>query len=65
MDTKKVLALGTGTRNFGGAFAVATSNFAANPDVLIELLVVTLAGLAILMLTAGEFGRRSKAAFKS
>lgn len=42
MDSKKVLALGTGTRNFGGAFAVATSNFSSNSDVLIELLVVTL-----------------------
>jgi BASS family bile acid:Na+ symporter len=58
MNTKKVLALGTGTRNFGGAFAVATSNFSSNPDVLIELLVVTLAGLAILMLIAGELGKR-------
>jgi len=58
MDSKKVLALGTGTRNFGGAFAVATSNFSSNPDVLIELLVVTLVGLAILMLIAGELGKR-------
>ena len=65
MDTKKVLALGTGTRNFGGAFAVATSNFAANPEVIIEILVVSLMGLVILMLTAGELGRRSKAAEKT
>ncbi|HSD58188.1 MAG TPA: hypothetical protein VLB04_08400 [Methanotrichaceae archaeon] len=61
MDTKKVLALGTGQRNLSAAFAVATSNFADNPDVLIEIMVVSLIGLIILMLIAGELGRRSKA----
>jgi len=60
MDTKKVLALGTGTRNFGAAFAVATSNFQSNPEVTIEILVLTLIGLPVLMLIAGEFGKRSK-----
>jgi predicted Na+-dependent transporter len=60
MDTKKVLALGTGTRNFGAAFAVATINFQNDPEVTIEILVMTLIGLAILMPTAGELGKRSK-----
>jgi BASS family bile acid:Na+ symporter len=60
MDTKKVLALGTGTRNFGAAFAVATSNFQSNPEVTIEILVLTLIGLPVLMLIAGEFGKQSK-----
>jgi BASS family bile acid:Na+ symporter len=65
MDTKKVLGLGTGMRNIGGAFAVATSNFSSNPDVLVELLVVTLASLVILMLISGELGRRRKAVDKA
>jgi BASS family bile acid:Na+ symporter len=42
MDTKKVLALGTGQRNLAAAFAVATSNFATNPDVLVEIMVASL-----------------------
>ena len=61
MDTKKVLALGTGQRNLAAAFAVATSNFAANPEVLVEIMVVSLIGLAILMVIAGQLGRSKKA----
>jgi predicted Na+-dependent transporter len=60
MDTKKVLALGTGQRNLAAAFAVATSNFATNPEVLVEIMVVSLMGLAILMIIAGQLGRRGK-----
>ncbi len=59
MGIKKVLALGTGQRNLAAAFAIATSNFASNPDVLIEVMDVAVVGLIILMLIAGELGRRS------
>jgi BASS family bile acid:Na+ symporter len=58
-DNKKVLALGTGQRNLAAAFAIASSNFAANPEVLIEVMDVAVVGLIILMLIAGELGRRS------
>jgi predicted Na+-dependent transporter len=58
-NNKKVLALGTGQRNLAAAFAVASSNFAANPEVLIEVMDVAVVGLIILMLIAGELGRRS------
>jgi predicted Na+-dependent transporter len=58
MDTKKVLALGTGQRNLAAAFAIATSNFASDPEVLMEIMDVALIGLVILMLIAGEFGKR-------
>ncbi|MCJ7443527.1 MAG: hypothetical protein MUO26_03185 [Methanotrichaceae archaeon] len=58
MDAKKVLALGTGQRNLSAAYAVATSNFADNPEVLIEILVVSLIGFVVLMLIAGELGKR-------
>jgi len=61
IGTRKVLALGTGQRNLAAAFAVATSNFASNPEVLIEILVVSLLGLAILMIIAGQLGSRGGA----
>ena len=58
-DNKKVLALGTGQRNLAAAFAVASGNFAANPEVLIEVMDVAVIGFIVLMLIAGEMGRRS------
>jgi len=58
-DTRKVLALGTSQRNLAAAFAVASSNFQGNPEVLIEVMVVSLLGLAILMVIAGHLGRCS------
>jgi predicted Na+-dependent transporter len=58
-DNKKVLALGTGQRNLAAAFAIASSNFATNPEVLIEVMDVAVVGLILLMLIAGELGRRS------
>ena len=58
-DNKKILALGTGQRNLAAAFAVASGNFAANPEVLIEVMDVAVIGFIVLMLIAGEMGRRS------
>jgi predicted Na+-dependent transporter len=58
-NNKKVLGLGTGQRNLAAAFAVASSNFAANPEVLIEVMDVAVVGFIILMIIAGEIGRRS------
>jgi predicted Na+-dependent transporter len=40
-------------------FAVASSNFASNPEVLIEVMDVAVIGFIVLMLIAGEMGRRS------
>lgn len=64
MDTRTVLALGTGQRNLAAAFAVATSNFLSNPEVLIEVMVVSLLGLAVLMVIASQLGRNSTAGAK-
>jgi predicted Na+-dependent transporter len=61
LGTRKVLALGTGQRNLAAAFAVATSNFSSDPDVLIEILVVSLLGLVLLMVIAGYLGKRTDA----
>jgi predicted Na+-dependent transporter len=57
--TKKVLALGTGQRNLAAAFAVASSNFASNPDVLVEVMEISVIGLLVLMVIAGHFGKKS------
>lgn len=57
--TGKVLALGTGQRNLAAAFAVATSNFSSDPEVLVQILVVSLLGLVLLMVIAGHLGKRS------
>jgi predicted Na+-dependent transporter len=58
-EIKKVLALGTGQRNLAAAFAIATSNFANNPDVLLEIMDIAVIGFVILMIIAGELGRHS------
>jgi predicted Na+-dependent transporter len=59
-DTKRVLALGTGQRNMAAGFAIATANFASQPDVLVFLAAAGLVGMIIVMPLAAEFGKRSK-----
>ena len=54
-----MLALGTGQRNLAAAFAIASSNFGTDPEVVLEGMDVAVMGLIILMLIAGELGRRS------
>jgi BASS family bile acid:Na+ symporter len=61
-DTKRVLALGTGQRNMAAGFAIATSNFADRPDVLVFLAAAGLVAMVIVMPIAAEFGKHSKAA---
>ena len=51
MERRKVLALDR-SRNLAAAFAVASSNFQSNPDVLIQVMDVSILGLAILMVIA-------------
>jgi len=58
-ERKTVLALGTGQRNLAAAFAIASGSFASNPEVLLEVMDVAVIGLILLMLIAGELGRRS------
>ena len=59
--TRSVLGLGTAQRNLAAALVVATANFADDPDVTMMVLVLGLVGLAVLMVSAGELGRRAKA----
>ena len=60
-QTRSVLGLGTAQRNLAAALVVATANFADDPDVTMMVLALGLVGLAVLMVSAGELGRRAKA----
>lgn len=60
LDTRRVLALGTGLRSMAAGFAIATSNFADQPNVLIFLTAAGLVGMIIVMPVGAEFGKRSK-----
>lgn len=59
---RSVLGLGTAQRNLSAAFVVAVQNFGDDPDVLSFVIVVAMVGLAGLLLTAAELGRRAEAA---
>lgn len=59
---RSVLGLGTAQRNLSAAFVVAVQNFGDDPNVLSFVIVVAMVGLAGLLLTAAELGRRAEAA---
>jgi len=56
---RRVLALGTAQRNLSAALAIATLNF-TDPDVMVMIMVVALAGLILLMFIGGEIGKRAE-----
>ena len=58
---RSVLGLGTAQRNLSAALIVAAANFASDPDVIVMILVAGLLGLVVLMVTAGELGKRAPA----
>ncbi len=60
-DTKPVVGLGTAQRNVSAAMVVAAGNF-SDPGVLVMIIVGALLMLVLLMLTAGELGRRGQPA---
>jgi BASS family bile acid:Na+ symporter len=57
-STKPVLGLGTAQRNIAAAMVVATGNFAADPNVLVMVLVGSVLMMVLLMPGAGELGKR-------
>ena len=57
---RSVLGLGTAQRNLSAALVIATANFAGNLDVIVMVLVLGLVDLILLMLIAGELGRRNR-----
>jgi BASS family bile acid:Na+ symporter len=54
---KRVLALGTAQRNLSAALAISALNF-TDPDVMVMIMVVGIAGLILLMFIGGELGKR-------
>lgn len=58
---RRVLALGTAQRNLSAALAISALNF-ADPNVMVMIMVVALAGLVLLMFIGGELGKRAKVA---
>jgi len=56
--TKRVSALGTAQRNIAAGILTATVNFQDRPMVGVTVLVVSLVGLVMLMILAGEWGRK-------
>ncbi len=56
---RSVLGLGTAQRNLSAALVVAAGNFAGDPDVIVMILAAGLVGLVLLMLAAGELGKRT------
>jgi BASS family bile acid:Na+ symporter len=56
-DKRAVVSLGTAQRNLAAAMIVAAGNF-TDPDVLTEVLIIALIGLALLLVASGELGKR-------
>jgi BASS family bile acid:Na+ symporter len=56
---RSVMGLGTAQRNLGAAMAIAGANFASDHNVIVMIIVVAVIGLVLLMVTAGELGKRS------
>ncbi len=56
-DSKRVTSLGTAQRNISAALIIALNNF-QDPNILAMLIVGSLVMLIILMILAGELGRR-------
>jgi BASS family bile acid:Na+ symporter len=58
---RRALALGTGQRNYAAAFVIAEESFGDRPAVILMLLAASLISLVVVLLVAGELGRRAKA----
>jgi BASS family bile acid:Na+ symporter len=59
--TRRTLAIGTGNRNYAAALTLATGNFGDRPTVLLLVLAASLLSMFLIMLVAGELGKRAKA----
>lgn len=59
-DTRVVLGLGTAQRNISAAMLVTVQNFSQQPNVLLMVLVGSLAMMVINAPVAGEWGKRIK-----
>jgi BASS family bile acid:Na+ symporter len=55
---RPVMGLGTAQRNLSAAMLVAAQNFSDDPNVLVMVMLVAILGLILLMVIAGEMGKR-------
>ena len=58
---RSVMGLGTAQRNLAAAMLVAAQNFADDANVLVMVMLIAILGLIMLMVVAGEMGRRIQA----
>lgn len=58
--TRKTLALGSAQRNYAAAFVIAQGSFADRPGVFLMLLTASLVSMVVVLIVAGEFGRRAR-----
>lgn len=59
---RRTLSIGTAQRNYAAGLTLAAGNFAERPTVLLFLLAASLISMIVVMLVAGEMGRRAAAA---
>lgn len=59
LKRRKTLSLGSAQRNYAAAFVIAQGSFGNRPDVFLMLLMASLLSMIIVLLAAGEFGRRT------
>ncbi|MEZ4517973.1 MAG: hypothetical protein R3C44_14530 [Chloroflexota bacterium] len=57
-ETRPVMALGTGQRNISAGLLIASTNF-SDPQVVLMVLAVSVAGFVVLFLAAGYFGKKA------
>lgn len=60
LETRKTLAIGSAQRNYAAAFVLAQGSFATQQDVFVLLLTASLISMAVILVAAGEFGRRAR-----
>ena len=58
--TRKTLAIGSAQRNYAAAFVIAQGSYADRPEVFLLLLTAALVSMIVVLVVAGEFGRRSQ-----
>jgi BASS family bile acid:Na+ symporter len=58
--TRKMLAIGSAQRNYAAAFVIAQGSYADRPDVFLMLLTASLVSMIVVLIVAGEVGRRSR-----
>ena len=59
---RSVMGLGTAQRNLSAAMLVAAQNFSDDANVLVMVMLVAILGLILLMVIAGEMGKRVQTA---